>query len=219
MNHRRRTFIYAGTALVAAWLIAGTAVWLARASKMTAAKVAARVQQLELSRLSAEQRAAALRELAAKLNALSYEERRKARLAGGWERLFGEMSEVEKTEFLEATLPSGVKRMLTAFEELPADKRRRAISEASRELQRARETLETDGESAWAVATNRPPPLSEELQKRAVKLGLRTFYSESSAQAKAELAPLLEEMQRNMESGRLFRVPRGEAGAGEGPLR
>jgi hypothetical protein len=52
------------------------------------------------------------------------------------------------------------------------------------------------------------PPISPELQEKVMKLGMQSFYSQSSAQTKAELAPLLEQMQQVMQNGRLMREPR-----------
>jgi hypothetical protein len=194
----------AGISLVVVWLLAMVGFFVGRSSKVTAEKVAAHLRQVDLSRLSAEARAKTLRELAQKLNALTFDERRKVRGDAEWRRWFAAMTEEEKSGFIEATLPTGFQRMLTAFEQLPEDKRKRAVDDALRRLKRARDEGEpgawgADGEGAENI------PLSEELQKKIVKIGLKAFYSESSAQTKAELAPLLEEMQRAMERGVVFR--------------
>jgi hypothetical protein len=139
------------------------------------------------------------------LNALSFEERQKVRLeriAWAW---LDQMTEEEKGKFIEATMPTGFKQMLTAFEQLPEDKRRRTVQDAMVRLRETQTRLLAGVAELPPGATNGVPSLSPELQAKIRTMGLNAFYSQSSAQTKAELAPVLEELQRVMESGRPFR--------------
>ena len=204
-SHRTRPILIAAIVFVGAWTVAITGYTIAKNSKMTADKVRAYAQSVDLDKLSADARAKAIRDLAAKLNRLSPEERRKARLERSGQRWFEQMTEEEKGTFIELTMPTGFKQMLSSFEELPEERRRRAIGDALRRLREEQEkTREADGAPA-ETPTNAPPALSKDLQEKITKIGLKTYYSESSAQTKAEIAPLLEELQRMMESGRMFR--------------
>jgi hypothetical protein len=191
--------------ILVTWIVAIAGYTIAKNSKMTADKVRAYAQSVDLGKLSADARAKAIRDLAGKLNALSPEERRKARLERSGQRWFEQMTEEEKGTFIELTMPTGFKQMLASFEELPEERRRRAIDDALKRLREEQEnTKEADGAPA-ELTTNAPPVLSKDLQEKLTKIGLKTYYSESSAQTKAEMAPLLEELQRMMESGRMFR--------------
>ncbi|MGZ4964556.1 MAG: hypothetical protein ACXWBP_05745 [Limisphaerales bacterium] len=172
---------------------------------MTADKIHAYVAQIDLSKLSGTARAQAIRDLADKINRLSPEERRTARLDGIWSKWFQEMTEDEKATFLEATMPSGFKQMLASFEQQPEDKRHRAITNAMERLKDAREMSQSDYDKKTKPKGTNQPVVSEDLQKKIAVIGLKSVYSDSSAQTKAELAPLLEEIQKNMEAGRMFR--------------
>ncbi len=205
MNPRQRPLVLAVASLILVWLIAVAGYQISRNSKMTADKVRAYAQSVDLSRLQGEARAKAIRELIRRLNALSPEERRMARLERLWARWFEQMTEDEKGLFIDETMPTGLKQMLTAFEELPVEKRRKALDDALKGLREAQERMRESEPGMTRTAANAPPDLSDELRDKAIKTGLKTFYSESSAQTKAEMAPLLEELQRMMESGRLFR--------------
>jgi hypothetical protein len=172
---------------------------------MTVDKVRAYIQSVDLDKLSGPERAKAIRRLADMLNTLSLEERQKARferLTWNW---LAKMNEQEKGSFIEATMPTGFKQMLSAFEQLPEEKRRKTIDDTLRRVRQTQARLQSSGEEDGQVDTNAPPLISEELQAKIRTIGLKTFYSESSAQTKAELAPVLEELQRSMESGRPFR--------------
>jgi hypothetical protein len=200
MNPRYKPLATAALVVVGVWLLAWTGMRLAAHSKMTPEKLIAALRETDLSKLDAAARAKKLRQLADKLNAMPRDDRRHARADQEWDRLWKQMTEEEKGELVERTMPGGVKQMLTAFEKLPEDKRRYAITNSLARMRTQRE----NGEPPPADGRDREP-LSEELQKKVITTGLKTFYAESSAQTKVEVAPLLEEMQRMMQSGQLFR--------------
>jgi hypothetical protein len=202
---RWRPVWYCAIAVVGIWAIAMSVYSVAKHSQVTAEKLKTYAASVDLSKLSGEERARALRKLAEMLNSLPADERQKARLERtslGW---LEQMTDEEKGAFIEATMPTGFKQMINAFEQLPEEKRARAINDSMRRLREAQMKLQASGEEGLPDGTNMPPPLSPELQAKIRTIGLRTFYSQSSAQTKAELAPVLEELQRTMESGRAFR--------------
>jgi len=202
LNQRQRALGWALTVIVGIWVLAWAGYRYFDHLKVTAEKVKSYVESVDLSKLSGAARAKALQDLAEMLNRLSYEERQRLRLERTAGRWFDQMTEEEKGQFIEATMPTGFKQMITAFEELPEDKRKRTVDGAIRRLREQRERLATgDG---GGQGTNESP-ISPELEAKVRSIGLKSFYSESSAQTKAELAPLLEELQRSMESGRAFR--------------
>ena len=200
-TQRYRFFVWALLAIAGIWLavLAGNA-WL-EGRKITAEKIRAYAESVDFARLTGEARARALKALADKLNALSIEERRRLRgdqLMRDW---FAKMTEDEKAQFIEATMPTGFKQMIGAFEQMPEEKRKRAIDDALKNLQAQSRAGGGNGGRNGAGG----PPISPELEAKIRTIGLNTFYSQSSAQTKAELAPLLEEIQRQMESGRMMR--------------
>jgi hypothetical protein len=200
-TQRWRPIFVCALALIALWCIALGAYALLKNSQVTAEKVQAYVRSVDLAGLKGEAREKAIRELAAKLNALSLEERRKARFEQAGMAWFEAMTEEEKTYFIEATMPTGFKQMIASFEQLPEENRKRTVDQALRRLREVQASLA--GNEAGAPATN-APAISPELEAKIRTIGLQAFYSQSSAQTKAELAPLLEELQRAMQNGRAF---------------
>jgi hypothetical protein len=211
MNRSRiRPVLVAVIGLALVWTLAlvGSA-WF-REARVTSEEVAAFLHTTDLSQLTGEARLKALDDLARMINALAVEDRRKARMDGAWNQWFESMSEREKSDFLEATMPGGFKQMLASFEKLPEEKRRQAVESSLREMKKTRDTLDANpsGEDPWKAGPEAQAELSPELREKVVNIGLTTFYNESSAQTKAELAPVLEEMQRLMERGVPFRPNR-----------
>jgi len=209
LNARNRPIVRAVAVLVLIWAVAFAGYEFAKNSKVTPEKVRAFVESVDFAGMSAAERAAAIQKLAAMLNALSLEERQGLRMDRTAYEWFEKMTESEKSQFLEATMPTGFKQMLSAFEEMPPDKRHKVVDQAMKQMKEANQKMAAGGFKPPGGGTN-APPLSKELQDQVTKIGLQSFYSQSSAETKAEMAPLLEEMQRSMESGRLMRGQRPE---------
>src|SRR5215203_5154128 len=155
LTQRSRPVYFCLLAVIAIWVVALVGFRVARNSKMTAEKVRAYMESVDLSKLSGLDRAEAIQKLADKINALSAEERQRARLERIAARWFEQMTEEEKAHFIDATMPTGFKQMLTAFEQLPEDKRRATIEDAVRRLKRSREEFKAEGGAIGDEGTNR----------------------------------------------------------------
>jgi hypothetical protein len=202
-NQRQRPIFLAVGAVVLIWVLAMVGYQIAQNLKVTPDKVRAYVASVDFGRLSEAERDAAIDKLAAMLNALTYEERQSLRFDHTYLKWFQEMTEAEKAKFLAATLPTGFKQMIGAFQDMPADKRTRVVNQAIKQMRDQQQKMAATGELP-PQGTN-GVVLSQELQDEVTKIGLQSFYSQSTAQTKAELAPFLEEMQRTMEMGRALR--------------
>jgi hypothetical protein len=193
---RRRPLYVALAVIVTAWVVVWAGYVLARKSRMTFAKVSAYQSSLDLSKLSAAERRAALKKLVDELNAMSPEERAKWHLDRDW---FSQLTEEEKSWFIEAVVPGELKIALNIFERLPREQQQKQIDQALAELRRNA----ANPQVARGAGPDGTPLISPDLDKKIRTMGLNTLYSSGSAQTKAELAPLLIEVQHQMESGQL----------------
>lgn len=194
-NQRRRPLIIAVVALVAVWIACWAGYVIAKHSKMTLAKVKEYERSIDFSKLSAAERMKALRKLVDKINAMSPDERRHWHLD---KDLMAQLTDEEKSWLIDAVMPTEMKLALNAFEKLPKEKRQKIIEDAMKKLKE----LSTDP-NAMGNGGGGQQDLSPELQAKVRTMGLNTLYSQSSAETKAELAPLLNEIQNQLESGRL----------------
>jgi hypothetical protein len=196
--YTQRPILIAIGALALAWLLAWAGYVIARHSKMTAERVTQYQHSIDLARLSAADRIRFLKGLAERLNALSPDERQNWHLDQDW---FRQLTDEEKAYFIDAFLPGEMQTALRMFERWPKDRQQQEIDQALREL-RNNAVNPGAGQTRGLDGTN-PPLLNPELDKKVRTMGLNTLFSQGSAQTKAQLAPLLIEVQRQLESGQL----------------
>ncbi len=197
-NRAFRPLMYAAGALVLVWVVALTIYYFSGKSKMTVEKLHEYVLATDLGQLSDADRGRSIDQFADMVNSLSPEDRAKWRRLNDWKKWFAQMTEAERARFIDKTLPSGFKQMMDAFSQLPADQRKKMVDDAVNNLKQG-----TVNNSGGAYGNNGPPPLSPELEQQVRQIGLQALYTTSSAETKAELSPLVEQLELQIHSGRM----------------
>ncbi len=172
------------------WLLAAVTIHFARKAKVTPESLATYVAGHPVQTQPAKARATILERVAAQLNALPYEDRRHARSASGVDGFFRSLTAEEQERFLDLTLPTGFKQMMDALNRMTPAKRQEFVAKALEQM-KSRE--------------GQPRPEDAQMDANARKImdqGFKSFYSEANADVKMDVAPLIEQLQKNLQSGR-----------------
>jgi hypothetical protein len=177
-----------GLVLCAIWAIAAGAIYLARSRKPTAQSVAAYVQANNIDSETGTDRKKTIDRVSNMLNQITMDERQELRREGVTDAFFRSLTPDEQAAFLDATLPTGFRQMMESFNKMDPAKRKEIVDHALAEMRKHQ------GEQ--------PRDIDQKNVQKIVDQGLRSFYSDANADVKLDLAPLIEQMQQNLQSPR-----------------
>lgn len=175
-------------ALAGIWLVVGLVILLARSAKPTPDSLIAYTEKHPVAGEPAPDRARILEKVAHDLNQLSYEQRREFRMSRKLDQFFKSLTPAEQSRFLDLTMPTGFKQMMDAFNKMDPIKRKQMVAKALADMRRQAE----NGEQA-------PPQDDDPNMQKIIDQGMHSFYSDASAETKMDLAPLIEQIQKNLQ--------------------
>lgn len=181
----RPLWLKAVLVLAAVWAVAGGAIFWARSVKVTPKSFGKYLEAHSIEGKSGKARAEVIEEVAEQMNALGYEERREFRMGRKLDGFFKALTPDEQGRFLDLTLPTGFKQMMESLNKMEPAQRKRFVERSLKDMQR-------EGEN----------PPDRELDANARKIidqGFKSFYSEASADVKMDVAPLVEQLQKNLQ--------------------
>jgi hypothetical protein len=177
-----------GLVLCAIWAIAAGAIYLARSAKPTAQSIAAYVHANDINSKSGADRKKMIDRVTSMLNQVNLDERQELRRERVTDDFFRSLTPDEQAAFLDATLPTGFKQMMESFNKMDPTKRKEVVDRALLEMKKHQ------GEQ--------PKDVDQKNVQKIVDQGLRSFYSDANADVKLDLAPLIEQMQQNLQGAR-----------------
>lgn len=174
-------------ALLVIWALAGSVIFWARSAKPTPEALMRYLDEHPVADASAQQRGNSIEKIADQLNRLSYDERREVRMSKKLDAFFRTLQSDEQMRFLDLTLPTGFKQMMDSLNKMTREKRKQFVDKTLADMKRQGEN-NPDGQ--------------RELDANGQKIidqGFKAFYSDASAETKMDVAPLIEQLQRNMQ--------------------
>ena len=129
-----------------------------------------------------------IRNAEGQLNDLSPEQRGELQKNGSTRRFFGALTKEEQSAFLDATLPADFKQMMEVFNKMDPAKRKEFVGRAVEEMKKH-------------AGDGPPPGVDDNLRAKVVDQGLKSFYADANADTKIDMAPLIEQMQHNLQFG------------------
>ena len=99
------------------------------------------------------------------------------------------MTPEEQRYFMELRLGKAFEQMMVAFNEMERDDRKKIVERTLRQMRK---------NSEQAEGMNRLEDEDPEMAEKMINEGLKAYYQEASAETKIDLAPVLEQMQKNL---------------------
>ena len=174
--------------LLALWAVVGGAIYFVRGVKPTPERVMQYLTDHPVEKAAPGERAKMVEKVAEQLNQLGYEERREVRMSRKLDGFFKALPLDEQSRFLDLTLPTGFKQMMEALNKMDPVKRKRFVKKALEDMKKG------DGEDP----PEGPPEMDANGQK-IIDQGFRSFYGQASAETKMDVAPLIEQLQQNIQ--------------------
>jgi hypothetical protein len=137
----------------------------------------------------AKRRESELREIAANVNRLDFQEREKNRENRSGENFFRVLSPAEKSLFIDLTIVKSMGRFMESLDAMKPEQRKSFVEKGLKEIQEGR----TKEEMA------RADQLGAELLEKISQEGMKAYFKKSSADTKLDLAPLMEAMNESMQ--------------------
>jgi hypothetical protein len=180
-------FWFKTVALIAAvWIIAAIVIHFANTSRPTAASVTEYYHSTDLDKLQGDARARAIARMETMINRISFEDRQQLDRSGINHDFLHKLTPAEQDAYLDATLPTGFQQLMESFNKMDPVKRKDILSKALAQMK------EHEGEGM-------PQGTDANMVQHVVDQGMKSFYRDANADVKLDMAPLVEQMQRNLE--------------------